>query len=315
MTSSATFPQDFHMRPATLDDLETVFQVMQMQEMADYGESALALDEMRASWQAQTPRLWVVVAPDGQIAAAGEIKIRPSIKALSLFVWVLPQYQGQGIGTALLHLLEAEARESRDAAALDMPERFFTQISGRNGAARQVLEKHGYTCSSVFQVMELTMTEPPPAPAAVDGLDVRLFVVGQDEQAVYEADEEAFIDERGKMPRTFEVWSRRLGIGTARFDPTLWDVAWDGDQIAATSMSEVVGAKGEMMHLGVRRPWRRRGLGMALLLCTLGELYRRGVHTVRLNVDAQSLTNAHKLYARTGFQVINTYCNYEKALR
>lgn len=49
-------------------------------------------------------------------------------------------------------------------------------------------------------------------------------MVGQDEQAVYEADEEAFSDERGKTPRTFEVWSRRLGMCTARFAPTLWYV-------------------------------------------------------------------------------------------
>lgn len=79
-------------------------------------------------------------------------------------------------------------------------------------------------------------------------------------------------------------------------------------------MSEVVGEQGEVMHLGVRRSWRRRGLGMALLLRTLGELYRRGISTVRLNVDAQGLTNAHLLYARAGFQVINTYWNYEKRL-
>jgi GNAT superfamily N-acetyltransferase len=103
-------------------------------------------------------------------------------------------------------------------------------------------------------------------------------------------------------------------MNTPRFDPLLWYVAWDGNQIAGTSMSEVIGEKGEVMHLGVRRPWRRRGLGMALLLRTLGEFYRRGIYMVRLNVDAQSLTNAHLLYARAGFQVINTYCNYEKRL-
>lgn len=173
MPTPFPFPQDFQVRPATLDDLEAVFQVMQMQEMADYGESALSPDEMRASWQAQSPRLWVVLAPAGQIVASGEIKARPTIKALSLFAWVLPEYQGQGIGTSLLHLLESEAQGSRDAAALDAPERFFTQVSGRNAAAQQVLEKHGYSRSSVFQIMELTMIEPPPAPAAVADIDVR----------------------------------------------------------------------------------------------------------------------------------------------
>jgi GNAT superfamily N-acetyltransferase len=314
MALPASFPPDVQVRPAALDDLEAVFEVMQTQEMAEYGESDLSLDELRASWQVQLPSMWVVLAPEGHLVACGEIKTTLSGTTVMPLVRVLPTYQGRGIGTALLHLLESQAAECRAAAGLEAPQRFLTRVSGRNTAAHRVLEKNGYTRHSAFQMMELKMTEPPPGPPVIEGIEVRLFVVGRDERAVYEADEEAFLDERGKTPRTFEVWSRRLDMGTPRFDPTFWYVAWDGDQIAGTSMSEVVEEqRGEMMHLGVRRPWRRRGLGLALLLHTLGELYRRDIHTIRLNVDSQSLTNAHLLYARAGFQVINSYWHYEKS--
>ncbi len=313
MTLSVTLPRGYQVRPVRLDDLEAVFEVMRTQEMSDYDESALSLEEMRASWQAQLPRMWVVLAADEQIVACGEITPYLSASVSALPVWVLPAYQGRGIGTALLRLLESWEQEQRAAAGQQAPQRFFAQVGGRNVRARRVLEKSGYTCSSTFQIMELTMSAPPSAPVVSDGIAVRQFVAGQDEQAVYEADEEAFMDERGKTPRSFEVWSRRLGMDTPRFDPALWFVAWDGGQIAGTAMSEVIaGPRGEVMHVGVRRPWRRRGLGMALLLRTLDELYRRGIHAVRLNVDAESLTNAQQLYARAGFQVINAYCNYEK---
>jgi mycothiol synthase len=313
MIISRALPSGFQVRPATPDDLEAVFDVVRAQEISDYDESAISLDEMRASWQAQLPRMWVVLAADGQVAACGEITTYLSAPVSALLVWVLPVYQGCGIGTALLRLLESWEQEQRAAAGQQASWSFFTQVGGRNTSARRVLEKSGYTCSSIFQIMELTMREPPPVPAVSDGIEVRPFVVGQDEQAVYAADEEAFIDERGKTPRSFEVWSRRLGMDTPRFDPALWFVAWDGDKIAGTSMSEVIaGQRGEIMHVGVRRPWRRRGLGRVLTLCALNELYRRGIHTVRLNVDAASLTNAHLLYARLGFRVINSYCNFEK---
>jgi mycothiol synthase len=220
---------------------------------------------------------------------------------------------GRGIGTALLLLLEVEAH--RAAANPTAAPQFVAQVSGRNKAAQRVLEKNGYTFHSAFQIMQRILTEPPPAPSPLEGIEVRHLVVGQGEQAVYEADEEAFIDERGKAPRTFEVWSRRLDLGTPRFDPTLWHMAWDGDQIAGASMSEVAEEqRGVIMHVGVRRPWRRRGLGMALTLHALGALYQRGIRTVRLNVDSQSLTNAHLLYARAGFQAINAYWNYEKSI-
>ncbi|WP_242527526.1 GNAT family N-acetyltransferase [Ktedonosporobacter rubrisoli] len=72
--------------------------------------------------------------------------------------------------------------------------------------------------------------------------------------------------------------------------------------------------KGEIMHLGIRRPWRRRGLGMALLQHSLQTFYRHGIGTIRLNVDVQSLTNAQQLYQRAGFACVDSFRNYHKSL-
>jgi hypothetical protein len=84
----------------------------------------------------------------------------------------------------------------------------------------------------------------------------------------------------------------------------------NGSEIAETSMNKVSYDAGDVMHLGVRRPWCMRGPGMALLQIALHEFYRRDIHVVRLNVDAQSLTNAHLLYERVGFQAVSAYMNY-----
>ena len=67
--------------------------------------------------------------------------------------------------------------------------------------------------------------------------------------------------------------------------------------------------------LGVRRPWRRKGLGMALLQHSFGEFYRRGKYKVGLDVDSQNLTGATRLYERAGMHVARTYISYEKELR
>jgi ribosomal protein S18 acetylase RimI-like enzyme len=67
--------------------------------------------------------------------------------------------------------------------------------------------------------------------------------------------------------------------------------------------------------LSVRRPWRRRGLGLALLQHAFGEFYRRDTMTVALGVDAQSLTGATRLYERAGMHVDRQYAVYEKELR
>jgi GNAT superfamily N-acetyltransferase len=52
--------------------------------------------------------------------------------------------------------------------------------------------------------------------------------------------------------------------------------------------------------LGVRRPWRRRGLGRALLLHAFSEFRRRGLVAAGLGVDTESETGAHRLYESVG---------------
>ena len=65
-------------------------------------------------------------------------------------------------------------------------------------------------------------------------------------------------------------------------------------------------------RLGVRRPWRKKGIGLAILHRIFGEFYSRGVRIVGLGVDAESLTGATRLYQRAGMSVKNHYVRYER---
>jgi mycothiol synthase len=69
--------------------------------------------------------------------------------------------------------------------------------------------------------------------------------------------------------------------------------------------------------LGVRRPWRRRGVALALLQHSFGEFYRRGLRKAGLGVDASSLTGATRLYRKAGMRSDPAYQYdlYEKELR
>src|SRR5258708_31781676 len=67
--------------------------------------------------------------------------------------------------------------------------------------------------------------------------------------------------------------------------------------------------------LAVWRPWRRKGLGMALLQHSFSEFYRRGTHKVGLGVDSQNLTGATRLYKQAGMHVARENIAYEKELR
>jgi mycothiol synthase len=83
------------------------------------------------------------------------------------------------------------------------------------------------------------------------------------------------------------------------------------DSIAVCRVRSGIGWVG--IH-AVRRPWRRRGLGRALLQHSFVELHRRGYDRVGLGVGAESLTGANRLYESAGMQVVRQVDIFEKRL-
>lgn len=55
-----------------------------------------------------------------------------------------------------------------------------------------------------------------------------------------------------------------------------------------------------MSDLVVRAPWRRRGIGLALLHTAFGGIHRRGIHRAELGVDAENPAGANRPYERAG---------------
>jgi mycothiol synthase len=113
---------------------------------------------------------------------------------------------------------------------------------------------------------------------------------------------------------TFDEWQRSR-FGDPEFDPSLWKIAWDGDQVAGVSLNRHRMGIGWIRTLGVRRPWRKRGLGEALLLYSFAEFYRRGRSTIGLGVDAQNPTGATRLYQKVGMTPASEFVTFEKELR
>ena len=64
----------------------------------------------------------------------------------------------------------------------------------------------------------------------------------------------------------------------------------------------------------MRRPWRRRGLGGALLAHALAAFFARGRLRVDLGVDAEGETMPLRMYERAGMQASSAYELYTKPL-
>ena len=211
-------------------------------------------------------------------------------------------------------MIEERARKEMALAEPDFRVSLQSTLDSHDKVGRSIHEAEGYHSVRFHWRMEINLQEPPPAPVWPEGLELRPFIKDQDAHAVWEADQEAFRDHWGSHFTSFEDWKHRK-FSRRDFDPGLWMVAWDGDQIAGFSQNRYRMGIGWIGTLGVRRPWRKRGLGLALLLRSFGEFYQRGMKTIGLGVDASNPTGATRLYQKAGMRVASEFVTYEKELR
>lgn len=132
---------------------------------------------------------------------------------------------------------------------------------------------------------------------------------------MYDAILDAFADHWDFVPTVYDEWEH-FTVRSTDFDPALWFLAMEGDEIAGFSLckSERRPNTGHVGVLGVRLPWRNRGLGLALLLHSFHELRARGRPKADLGVDAENTTGAVRLYERAGMSVVRRSDSYERAL-
>lgn len=298
--------EGYVVRNPAMGDFRAVADLILASDLAGFGEPDYLEDELLTDWNDLDLKTdaWVVVAPGGDLAGYAAVEQRGHVYAEG---YVHPRYTDRGVGTSLIRLTEARARErvpGRAKVVLD------NTINGRDGPARQLLEREGYEPVRHFWRMAIELEEEPELS---DGFSIRACVPGEDERAVFEALDEALRDHWEHPTTTFEEWERRKN--RFGFDPGLWLLAADGDEVDGAAVCEDRSGTGWVNELAVRRTWRRRGLGTALLRRAFVEFYRRGTRRVALAVDTQSLTGATRLYERAGMRVERLYSVYRKELR
>jgi len=320
-------PEGYTARPGSLDDAPVFADLMNA-----YWEPLVELrphppDEKRARFgvpgfdPATSTRL--VFGPGGDPAGCITVfdtddpPVHPHIIGA-----VSPDHMRRGIGT---HLVTWALQRSQQAIAR-VPEGIRVSAEmwfvDAHEPTRRLAEGLGFTPGAYSLIMNINLDQEPPPPVWPDGITLRTFREMPDLRALYLAEHDAFRDHRGFVEGDTEErlarWQHFIE-NDPYFDPDLWFLAMDGDEIAGVAVCE--SHTGDDMSiglvdtLGVRRPWRRRGLGLALLLHSFHELRGRGKAIATLGVDAQSLTGATRLYEKAGMYVYRRMAMYERELR
>ncbi len=312
-------PPGYQLRPAAWSDLEAITVLIYAVCEAD-GDTSVALskDDLRLEWQAPGFELetdaWVVCAQDGQVIGYEEFFDKYEHSNLQGDGYVHPQFRDLGVGSALLKVLDERAQQEVPLAAPDLRVYVRNGLDTHDRSGREMHEAAGFSAIRFSWRMEIQLSEPTAPAVWPIGVELRPFVRERQARQVFNAIEEAFADHWGHTPMEYETWEL-LKLKRETFDPSLWHIAWDGDQIAGVSACRLRNEIGWVGTLGVRRPWRKQGLGMALLLHSFGEFQRRGENVIGLGVDASNPSGATRLYERAGMRVASEFVIYEKEYR
>ncbi|KUM36212.1 mycothiol synthase [Arthrobacter sp. EpRS71] len=209
---------------------------------------------------------------------------------------VHPSYRNQGVAGKLLGALQGK-RGLNGLSAWS---------HGNHEAAAELATRFGYgPARELWKMRLMSSTAALPDAGLPDGVSLRAFVPGQDEQAWLAANKAAFSHhpEQGSMTladleaRKAEDW----------FDP-------EGFLLAVNTEGELLGfhwtkvhprqgphpAIGEVYVVGVTPAAQGLGLGKALTVAGIKHLQEQGLHAVMLYVDADN-EPAVALYQKLGF--------------
>jgi mycothiol synthase len=282
-------------RSADAREAAAIADLINAHALALHGEADLAASTIR-EWFATDDVVIRLAEVDGELACYGDLVFSSTRKRADLDVREHPAYQGTA--RAMLEELETLAAKGGVSA-------IRAHVIDDDVSLAGVLAERGYRTIRHSYRMLVSLDAEIGEPRWPEGITVGTMAEGE-ERAVHAANNDSFSDHWGFESQPFERWAR-WSFESERFDRSLTFVARDQDEIAGICLCSKHWSDdptyGWVGVLGVRPAWRRRGIGLGLLLHAFAEFRRRGCDRVGLGVDAESTTGALELYARAGMHV------------
>jgi mycothiol synthase len=296
----------FALRSPTHEDVPAITRLFNRATEELYGESDETEDEVGRILESEEldPAEDIRVADaGGEIAGYADVFPHPHPT-----YWVdvrVPPSGGDAVRAALIEWSLRRVKEKGGELAI-------AAAWVDNQRDRRAYEAAGFVRVRGSYRMRMDFAGDFDEPRAPDGVSIRAMTP-DDAQAAYETHMETFQDMWGHAQQTFEDWQH--WFLDENHDWSLWFLAEADGGVAGVALCRRRPAHpdvGVVRVLGVRRPWRRKGVGRALLLDAFAEFQRRGMRAAILGVDAESLTGAQRLYASAGMYVERQSDVFEK---
>jgi len=317
----------YNVRQARMEDVPLIHQLEQKKSLHYHGVPGFSLARLQNEYE--TPgfeiekSIHLVENQEGNLVALVEVwdESNPPVHP---YVWmsVDPDFENRGLEPYLLDWAIERSRQVLDRVDPELRVAMRTHSDQAIESCGKAKLTAGMKLIRHSFRMRIEMEDPPPKPVWPDKISLRLYDPEKEAYAVFEVDDEVFQDHFGYIKEPPEEGYKKFKhsmTGDDSYDPSLWFLAMDGEEIIGICLCRKYGLEdkdtGYISSLGVKRPWRRQGIALALLQHAFGEFYQRGKKVVDLGVDASSLTGATDLYLKAGMFVLRQYDMYEKELR
>lgn len=290
-----------------IDPLSAVESIPAAAEIADNLAPTASFDPERDVLVAETA--------GGEVIGYSQVvwwRERDGLHLYLVLGYLLPAWRARGIGSAMLAWAERRARELAATGTRRGPAMYGANASSTERDATQMLLDHGY--AEAFGLLEMELAAdaaivPASLPASVE---LRPAAMPEHYRAIWDSIQEAYAESPQNIvadDEQYQAWLRRPD-----FDPSLWQIAWAGTEIAGQVLTGIAHGRGEVTEVSVRKPYRGTGLARALLTRGLLALRARGATPVRLFCRADNRFGAPVFYRSTGFRDLKTFVRYRKPM-
>ncbi len=248
----------------------------------------------------------VLARVDGRLVGYAHLDLTDVVEGASAELVVHPDARKHGIGQAIVGQLLGLTHG-----------RLRLWAHGDHPAAALLAQRLGFQRGRALWQMRRSLLGPLPAPVLAEGVTIRPFVVGQDEERWVAVNNAAFADhpDQGRWTvddvrvREKEPWFDPEGFFLAERDGDLVGFHWTKVHGHDESHEHDHDPIGEVYVVGVAPSEQGHGLGPALTLIGLRHLRARGLGQAMLYVD-ETNTNAIRVYERLGFTRWDTDVSY-----